>query len=54
MSLQFCAGLAKYTSVFVWELAVNFNGHSHAKEKTREAVPNAHGTLTLMILESLR
>lgn len=54
MDLQICLGLPKYTNRFTWELAVTFNRHSHAREKTRKVVPNACGILILIIFESMR
>lgn len=49
-----CLGISKYKNIFVWELAVNFNEHSHAGNKIDKVMPDAHGNLTLIIFESIR
>lgn len=52
MGLLLYLGIPKYTNVFLWELAVSFNGHSHAGNKREIVVPDAHGNLILIIFES--
>lgn len=47
-------GIPRYMKIFVWELAVNFNGHSHVRNKTEKVASNAHGNLILIIFESIR
>ena len=54
MGLPLCLGIPKYMSGFLWELAVNFNRHSHAGNKTEKVVPDAHGNLILINFESRR
>ena len=49
-----CLGIPKYTIIFVWELAVNFNKHSHSGNKIDKVMPDAHGNLILIIFESIR
>ena len=49
-----CLGIPKYTNIFVWELAVNFNKHSHSGNKIDKVMPDAHGNLILIIFESIR
>lgn len=47
-------GIPKYMNIFLWELAVNFNGYSYAGNKTGKVVPAAHGNLILIIFERIK
>lgn len=44
----------RYMDRWLWELAVNFNEHSYAGDKTGKVVPDTQGNLRRIISESKR